>query len=270
MTYNQYEISVEDGRPVELFKFVLNGTTYGYTSAEDLQTINSIIYSPIAIARGKIDQTRETRSNIVEITVPATNPIVQAYIATIPGQRTSLTILRYQRSDGATPQVVTLFAGFIHSVSFGDFMRTATISILPASACLSRQIPRFAYQAQCNHVLYDARCKLDENAFKLTAAVSAVSGATITVPGANAHPNGYYNSGRVDFPATGDSRLILDHVGNVLTLLLPFAQNPLGASVNAFAGCAHDGAACFSFNNTVNYGGFPFVPKINPFETGLS
>lgn len=270
MSYDAFEISTESSQPVELYKFVLNGTTFAYTSSEDAVTVGSVLYAPIAISRGKVDQTRETRANIVEVTVSSSNPIAQAYIATIPGQRTSVTILRYQRPDGATPQVVTVFSGFVSAVAFENFGMVAKISILPATAALSRPVPRVCYQSQCNHVLYDARCTIDENLFRYTTIVSAVSGSTITLPGAGALGANYFDAGRVDFPSTGDRRLVLSSSGDVLTLLLPFAQNPLGAPVNAFAGCAHDGPTCaVKFANTVNYGGFPFVPHENPFQTGL-
>jgi hypothetical protein len=35
MTYEAFESSVEGGRPVELYKFIIGADVYRYTSAED-------------------------------------------------------------------------------------------------------------------------------------------------------------------------------------------------------------------------------------------
>ena len=51
----------------------------------------------------------------------------------------------------------------------------------------------------------------------------------------------------------------------------------MGSTVVVLAGCDHSVTTCDTkFNtpedtqsNVINYGGFPFVPGKNPFETGL-
>ena len=49
-----------------------------------------------------------------------------------------------------------------------------------------------------------------------------------------------------------------------------FAIPTLGQTVDVFAGCDHSLAICESkFANVINYGGFPFVPIKNPFNSSL-
>jgi len=52
---------------------------------------------------------------------------------------------------------------------------------------------------------------------------------------------------------------------------LPFSTSPMGQTVKCNKGCKHRVTAdCLNrFANTANYGGFPYVPKKNPFQTGL-
>ena len=88
--------------------------------------------------------------------------------------------------------------------------------------------------------------------------------------GANGEADGFYDGGFVFFSSINDYRLILSHVGNDLTLLLPFPSDAAGETVRIFAGCDHTIATCKTkFDNVLNYGGFAFVPILNPFLTGL-
>lgn len=271
MTFSSFEGATETGQPVECYAIELGTSSYRYTSAEDQQTISSLPYTPLAIQRSKLDLTRENRANILEVTVPSSEPFVRSFISTIPGQRAKLTVYRFHRTDTPTPEVAVLFVGYVQSVSFEQQDKVAKIAAVPVSSVTARPVPRFTYQSSCNHVLADARCKVDENAFKFVGTVSAVSGNTITVTGAGAFPNSYFAAGRVELAGASDARLVLAHTGSILTLLLPFGTSPLGSTVTCFAGCAHDLATCFNkFNNVVNFGGFAFVPHKNPFQTGLS
>jgi hypothetical protein len=109
--------------------------------------------------------------------------------------------------------------------------------------------------------------------FTLAAAnVVSVSGNDIGVSGVGAAGAGFFDGGFVKTPAGGndDARLILASSGDTLTLLLPFSVDVLGTDVDVFAGCTHDLAICSSkFDNVVNYGGFPFIPRKNPFNSTL-
>jgi uncharacterized phage protein (TIGR02218 family) len=270
MSFNTFETSVETGEPVEFYSIIVGTSNYYYTSGEDARTIGGNVYNPIAISRGKIDLSREQRTNIVDVLLPSDNPFALSYVATIPGQEAKLTIYRLHRDDTPSPEVLVMFEGSVQSVSFEQNSKVARLAVIPASDAASRTIPRFTFQSACNHVLGDARCKIDENLFKFTGTVSAVSGNVITIPGANAFGPGYFTAGRVDLSSITDSRLVLAHTGDLLTLLLPFGVNVLGQPVTAFAGCAHDPTTCFSkFNNTINYGGFDFVPLKDIFRNGI-
>jgi len=270
VTFLAFENSVESSQPLELYEFTIGGTVYRYTSAEDTFTFNSLPYSPVAMYRDKTVAGREERSSNLTIYLPASDPFSLLYTTIVPGRKASLVVKRLQRLDTPTPQSVIIFEGTVQNVSFEQQLRVAKVTAVPLVAANGRHIPRFSYQGLCNHVLYDARCKINALSFKTTGTVSAVSFNVITVPGLNVHPDGYYDGGFVEAGAGTDDRLILHHAGNNLTLLLPFPFGLVGSSVDCYAGCAHDPATCdFKFANVVNYGGFFFIPTQNPFNTGL-
>lgn len=271
MTYASFAASTESGQPVELFAITLGASSYYYTSAEDSQTVGGITYLPLAITREKLSYTQESRANLMTLTLPSTEPFVRLFLLTIPGQRARVTIYQIQRQDTPTPQAIFLFTGFVQSVTFESKSNTANIAVAPEGSALSRPVPRATYMSSCNNLLGDERCKVDLNAFKFVSTVTAVSGNTITVLGANAFPAGYFAAGECDTPGALDRRLILAHTGSLVTLLLPFGVSPIGSTVTLFPGCGHDPDTCFTtFANTINYYGFFCIPHKNPFDTGLS
>lgn len=272
MTFSAFEASTEGSRPVEVYDFHMSTTDYRYTSAEDSVVIGVNTFLPETISRTKIGQSREENDNDIVITVPATNEFARLFINSVPGQRCKVTVQRVQRSDFPSPEVITLFQGYVRGVGFSDQAKVAKISVMPLAAAASRPVPRFVYSSQCNHVLGDAGCKINLSlpAFHFGGTISAASGNTITVPGASGYPDGFFSGGYVEALSGLDARLILSHTGNTLQLLLPFPFTAVGQVVTLFAGCDHTAPTCKSkFDNVLNYGGFPFVPTKNPFETGV-
>ncbi len=279
MTFKSFEASQETSQPIELYRFIIGPDTFEFTSSGDQQTHASLVYEPEPIERTRVGQSREERSNSIEITVPGNNEFAIRYISNVPGDRAQLTISRLQRLDTPTPEIITIFEGFVLSVNFTDNAKVAKIRAAPSAQAVSRPVPRFAYHNLCNHVLYDAGCKVSESdaTFRFTGTVSAVSGNDITVPGVTAFDDGFMNAGLVEIVSINDNRLILNHVGDVLTLLLPFPIDAVGQSVIVLAGCDHSITICDTkfftpedpLSNVLNYGGFAFVPTKAIFESGL-
>jgi uncharacterized phage protein (TIGR02218 family) len=207
------------------------------------------------------------------LTLPGDNPFVALYRNVVPGIRTSVNVWRLQRDEVPTFNTkILLFKGQVMSVRFPQNGYTAEVVVRSIEQALNRNVPRFTFMGMCNHVLYDSRCGVSSDPYDVIGTVSAASGNTITLPGANAQPDQYYRGGYCR-PVSGDQdfRLILSHVGNVLTLLLPFHVNPVGLSVQAFAGCNHlvTGDCATKFNNVLRFGGFAWVPNKNIFQTGI-
>lgn len=271
MTFNAFETSTEQSRPIEVYKFDLGSSVFLYTSAEDEVVVDSETYVPESIIRGKVVQGPEDRKALLEVTVPASNEFARLYASIVPGQRALLTVKRIQRPDYPSPGVFAMFQGYVTSVAFVSQGKEAKIAAMPIIGAASRSIPRFTYQSLCNHVLYDPNgCKLNRNDFKFSGGITAVSSNQVTVPGADGFPDGYFNTGYIETMGGLDVRLILHHVGTTLTLLLPFPFSAVGAAADLFAGCLHDAQTCDAkFGNILNYGGFPFVPHVNPFRSGI-
>lgn len=279
MTYIANELSLEDGKPIELYRFTIGAETFLFTSAEDDVVIdppNPIAgtYLSTTIKRGRFRQEANEQSvNGVQVTVPASNPVASKYLL-IVDDIANLTIHQLHRDDG-DQETVQRFRGSIQSVNFTKNGREAAMQVSPLTKVKNRTIPRHTYQNGCNHHLYDSRCKLLESAFEVFFTVSAVNGAVITVPGAGAHTVGsasgdVFEQGRVELP-TGETRLVIAQSGDDLTLLTPFITSVLGVSMRCLPGCKlrYTTDCNDKFANRVNFGGNPFVPLKNLFETGI-
>lgn len=278
MTYDAHETSVEGGRPIEVYEIVAGSTTYFYTSAEAEQTIASQAYTPVAgLRRGSTAEGPEKRGHDFQIEMPTSNPVAQLFVGVLPGFRVRLRVKRFHSADLPTPQVVQIFDGYVRGVSFSGNGKIAIFTARTVLSSRGRQIPRRTYKSACNHVHYDpATCKVDDTdpAFRASALdVASQVGTVLTVSSglSGVYADGFMRAGFVEAIGASDFRLILEHTGNVLTLHVPFTTAPI--SVNVFAGCDHSlggaGGCGPKFDNVPNFGGHPFVPKRNIFETGV-
>ena len=63
-----------------------------------------------------------------------------------------------------------------------------------------------------------------------------------------------------------ERRTIIDHSGDVITLLYGGAELAVGLAVTARPTCPGTWAACSARSNTVNYGGAIYKPVNNPYD----
>lgn len=289
MSYDSLENSVELGQPVELFLFFNLEARFAYTSAQHPITFNGDTYQPRPIKRSEDTIKSLNARRDMTITMPATDLFAQRYIATIPTVTDTLRIFRYHTTDGAVPEVVEIFNGSISNVAISK-NNEVVVNARSMSAILEQSVPRQTCRALCNHIIYNARCKVNSTDFQIVGVVDAIAADGMTVD---------VNGGGEVFPFTGlalsaqfaaDSGFLLGGTverfglerrmirswtnlgGNVarLGLLLPFAGLTVGQNVQVLAGCDQSKATCRDrFDNTLNFGGFPLVPKKNPFDVGI-
>jgi hypothetical protein len=150
---------------------------------------------------------------------------------------------------------------------------TISLTISDHRQLLTIQMPRNVYQAGCEHVLFDAGCKLVASAFQQDASVTHITDRS-TFSAAPAYPfvGATFDLGRV-LALTGQNAgfqiTIREHdpVAGIFYLLRPFPfPLALGDSMRFWPGCAKTVGACTGFGNLINFGGDPFIP---PPETAL-
>lgn len=267
MAFADYEESIESGRPVELYHFQIGAVNYYYTSAPDSFVFGGQTYLPRQLRRSNPVQSNEDRKQEIEVNIPTEDDVAARFVGVVPGQAMFLEISRYHRGDTFA---FTVWSGVIAGATYHVQGAECKLRGITTEASFSRPIPRFKYQGLCNHVLFDGNCQASAGSFKYTGTCSAKSGDTITVAGifaahgANWPVGGYANLNSSDY------RLIIAQSGDVLTMYLPFENDPVGQSLEVFAGCSHTTTDCNTkFSNLINYGGFAYVPELNPFVSGM-
>jgi len=255
--------------PIELFLFQLGVTDYAFTNSETAQTRLAVTYQPETIWRSEIMKRPVGQKEDLRVRVPSTNALVQLFDELIPGSSITFTLLQRHVTDSAA-EYVQLFKGYVATVSFSKDGREAVIVIQPQTAKSLRTIPRRTFSRLCNNTHYGARCGLSVAAYQEVGTVIGISSRVIQVAGlTNLSATDYWERGFVRF---GDEyRLVNLQTNDFFTLNIPFRNSPLGSSVIVAPGCKHrlDEDCTNKYSNTINYGGFPYVPQKNPFSSGL-
>jgi uncharacterized phage protein (TIGR02218 family) len=126
------------------------------------------------------------------------------------------------------------------------------------------------HSSLCNNIVYDDVCLVNELSFTDNAVITDITDATLTSTAFGARPNGYFTRGKTR-TSFGDVRMITNHVGDVITIQLPFdARLKVGNTIQAVAGCDRKRTTCVSkFANIANYVGMPEIPSHNPAVWGV-
>ena len=113
---------------------------------------------------------------------------------------------------------MTIFSGKVVRARFEESEAILTGASL--MAMLARTVPILAMQTPCNHVLYSAACGADPTACRDLVSVTSVSGATVVSNGFALRPDQWFRGGRLE-TASGETRFIVGHQGNTVTLISP-------------------------------------------------
>lgn len=266
MSYTSYETSAHDGSPIEGYYFIGTQKSYRYTNAQTDVTINGLQYFAQRIKRtGIASGTQEDDNLEVEIELPANLELVTDYAFASSPPELSVTIYRYHEDSNSATDWVIVWTGKVSSISVKEataFLQVPSIM----SLILAGTVPKNFYQNPCNHTLYDSRCKVVKATYTASTVITSVSGTTIGVTN-DGFADNFLNAGEIYIPAKGERRAIVSNVANVITINFPFHNASVGDGVQLFAGCNHSyqGDCKTKFSNTLNYGGYPYIPKENPF-----
>jgi uncharacterized phage protein (TIGR02218 family) len=265
MTYNADEASTYNGKPIELYKFEGTFNNYYYTSHNEDVIYLGQRYTAKPIKRSRIKVTTPSAgSSDLNIDLPAKDPLVIAYGFGVAPPDLYLTLTRYHDPS----DVVTYWQGNVTNCRVSGNMGTL-ITPNEITRAMSGEIPSFVYQTPCNNVLGDARCGVDLDALAHETYMVNYDQTTVTVQSDGGQADQYYRAGFLETPY--EKRSIVSHVGNVITIAFPLTKRNYLMPVTLRPGCnlQYEGDCLSKFNNQTNFGGFPFIPNINPFVEGI-
>jgi uncharacterized phage protein (TIGR02218 family) len=261
MTYQTQETSTHAGQPVELYCFALGTSVWRYTSAQEAQTHNAEPYAPAPIHRAEIEQTQEFGRAMLTLEAALDLGVVQSFIVTPPDGVLTLTVLRRHLAD-PDAAYITWWKGRVVAVTFSG--ATVSLRCEPVFTTLKRSGRGANYQLNCRHLLYHGGCRVNAADYRITGTVESVAGLGVTAAVFLSQPVGWLVGGRLT--AAGAQRLIVASSGGAVTLSAPIPGLEAGDAFEAYPGCDHTLATCAAkFANSLNFGGFPYIPQKNPF-----
>lgn len=256
---------------VELYTFANSSAQFRLTPHEFDVNLDGSIYKSMPMKRSELVVGAEAAKSALVIEVPHDSDLAHHLLATvITGAITSVTLhvarLTPDPWDNLYWDIVgTRWMGRVLNVEFTDDV--ARIRCESAQVSLKRIGLRRLYSRKCSHVLYSAAC----GASPITASAVIESctgihvGLTDEVP---ASVRGTLAGGWVQMP-DGTRHMIMLELTVAFVLLYPVDIEP-GTVVQLTAGCDHTTTTCQTrFNNLDNFGGFPAIPKKNPFSTAV-
>lgn len=265
MSYTNLELSTESGEPVELFEFRQGTNFWRYTTAPVEVIKTNQVYTPEYIKRDAVKQTDDTSKGGIKLTFPRTNKLAKSFLSVAPEGVTTLTIWRGHFSD-SVEDYVAYWKGRVLKVSAGG----SEISIECESVFTSLKRPglRARYERSCRHGLYSKMCGVSMSSFKVTDTVISIDATEMefNISDAGLQPDGTFTGGIIT-NMDGERRLITSHSSTTIRISRPFPISLAGKQVDLYPGCDKLKSTCISkFNNLNNFGGFPFIPYINPFS----
>lgn len=267
MSYEQNDISVSDGLPIEAFKFTGTFGTLRYTNNAEPVTVNGEVYTPLNITRSSIEVTSVADSIVtVDIDIPPISDIAVLYSFDKSPRDLVCEIRRVYRGDDFATEWRLVWTGRgMDASTVGDYSTIATGSNIQFA--LNGGMSTVTYQRTCNHALYDARCKVSKPAFTTSAVITKIQLNTITVDNTGVADN-LLNAGEMILLRTGETQSIINNLGTIVKVGFPFFDLVTGDSVDLVQGCDHAmlGDCKVRYDNVENFGGFLYIPTTNPFE----
>lgn len=130
------------------------------------------------------------------------------------------------------------------------------------------------YTPNCDATLGDARCAKSLVAFTVTGTVDSAASARVFTDAARVEADGYFDGGLITWTGGANSGYSMEVKTStalgVITLQQPMANAiAMGDTYSLVAGCDKTLAKCRdTFNNVVNFRGFPHVPGIDRMVSG--
>jgi len=267
MTFQADETGIATSAPVELYEFRGPNVSqrYRYTSSLEDITFDGNLYTAVPLERSTITQEGLETPPEITIKLPWWTGVVKDFGFSVAPNRLDLVITRAQANGDA----VVWLTGLVQAIEVNN--EEAIIHVPPTkSDAFQQSVPNIIYQTMCNHMLYDPRCGLDRGSFAESTTVDSVDGVNVVVT-ATTQPDQAYQGGELFRSSDSERRMIVSQIGTALTLAYPFPVLAVSDAVVLVLGCNHSIKACKEkFNNVINFGGHPYIPPQNIFQTDFS
>jgi len=249
-------------KPVEIYHIWRDGGEHWrYTDGDVEVTFDSEDYVPATLSRTLVQQDMQLDVTKMTVTAPYINDAIVDFISSNPIEILWITVMKLHREQSPYEADVS-FVGQIKAVSFKGI--EAQIECVGFEHFLNKTIPRWRYQINCNHQIFEDKCALVKASYLTTTVITLDATKTIlTSTDFGLEDDGYFTRGEIVFGE--ESRTAVAHVGNNVTIMYKFITLANSDSIDIYPGCDGRITTCYDkYNNIVNFLGFPYIPVENP------
>lgn len=271
-----FQNSRTKSEPITLYRFEYGiGLTSKLllTDYEESVTFGGEVYQPVQIKHDNIVSQGTLDKSNLSLYTSRDNPLVELFRVYPPDGVVNLLIYQGEARDPDVDFKV-IWGGRVLNFGIENSIE-AKFSCEPGATAIRRPGLRRHYQYSCPHLVYGPHCKANKVAASRSAAVAAVQGSVVTLlPGWFGSNNpAKYIYGMLEWTGPSGntvSRTILQvnsSGGLYVNLVLTGVANgiTMGDTVTVVLGCDHTMGDCKNLhNNLPNFGGCPWISKINP------
>lgn len=268
--YALIETSKFEGNPIELYFFSRNDETWRFTSADYNFNDNGNLPIPFSgeflsrlIKRSSIAQGLEAVKNSVKLEVAPNFEIVDQFRGLPDPGVISVTMIRLHPTDTSFEYQILWTGRVLGSKIEPD---RAELNCEPVTVSLKRNGLRRLYSKVCTHVLYGNECGVSRQPQYFI--VNDIDGLKLTLD-ANTGVINNFAGGYIE-DQLGFNKTMVESSGGFEMILSRVMKVAIGDEITAYTGCNHTTSDCVNkYNNIENFGGFPWIPTKNPFDTGI-
>lgn len=269
MSYDSLERSKHDGSKIELYLFETEDGIHKWAYTTDRKPITALgsVFLPENIKRSELKQNAgESSSEKLTINLPYDNPVSIIHVPYLPPRPIRVTVYGYQRRD-VTVEIKQGFTGYV--TTFGQKGEEAELQCSQIIDTFQQTVPWAVFKQGCIWNTYGEGCGLDNVAFLTLATVESSAADTIQSAAFATQPAGWFQAGYAVNPASGETRFVTWHAGNLIKVVHAFTNLLPGMRLNVYAGDDHTEETCRTkFNNKYRYTGFDHQPNYNVFLKG--
>lgn len=265
MALSDFDTSIESGKPVYLYKFVLGEREWRFnSSANEVMTLDGKLWVAAAISHSELRQNGDASAESLTIQCPTTIAPVQLYMLTPPSNSVLITIFQ---KDAQDDEFIVIYSGEVSQVNPSEpAMSVMTCETI--SSTLRRRGLRIGWQRSCPYPLYDElTCKVSKTAHGVAGTIGSINGFNIEFSGVSLPDR--FAGGFIEWthPVKGlEFRAVEEQSGNTLRMFGTTIDLYAGLAITVYPGCDRSPTSCQSFNNYDNYGGAPLMPGKSPFD----
>lgn len=248
---------------IELYRFQQGNQIFNLTNSSVVEIWEGVAYEPVRVTRSGVKHTSDLSGFDIQITIDKESPVVPLSIFRDSDNPLSLRVIRIRANEE-----IGIWNGRVTNASIESPVE-AKLECRPIIEIVDRSGLSPTYARECRHTLYRTGCNVNIEQYREGGEITAQDGPFVQIPLAESFPQGYFSLGFVEWGSV--SRGIMRQLPDGwFELAEPFINLSTPQAVNVYPGCNRTIDTCKNkFDNVENYGGFPWVPRKNPFDTTL-